>query len=624
MAVMDALLLLPLLTLLSGTLLATAEQLPDSYVLLPLTGSATYNGIELPNGTALLASFSCAPTYASTACSGHGSCYLLLDSAANASQPFIQAAAGQPIRASRSSLDTYGIDDSTQLPTAVCVCDSGWSGRGDYINHSALDGDSCQVQQSVVTGLCITGIVLFSILAVIAIHRLLRWYVWHTASLLTPSIINQTVSGAGNRVSVRPSQSSEEDAKANGPIKHTAPQPMSPHNNTPSSASLDTPTGASVTGRPPAAAPTLSPNNTTRQTPHSRARTVLGASPIHYTTQAQRQALWRNNLKHITFVHPFCSLIVAGCVLAYYVLRLTTTHTIGTSYIMSALIYVQHQPFCIAISIGTANNLSLAATFTRTTTGTTGLSTVIRAAKRYLMGLCVYSCFGWLLVWFIPAFPDSQQTLSILVLVFGFLPDLLIGPISVTATRRITAALIRHLELLSAEQQNERRKAYKKLRSFAYIITALVAANGVFCLIFACSAVLRQAGMPLFGLAWHLTTFFILGVRLLLLRPPVRKGLGASVAVQPVSPVAAGTVGAVRGINYVDGRILVSPAHSGAAAAESVLSAAPTSKPPRSAMGGMGGLEEVGDGLNGSATTPTRASKRDSATGVMVESGFDS
>ena len=495
---------------------AAAAQLPDSYVLLPLTA------FDTNNATALVAAYHCTPTYASTPCSGHGSCYLLLDGAANASQPFLQAAATQPLLVGDSALDTAGLDSATPLPAGVCVCEAGWSGRGDYISHWALSGDSCQVQQSAVAGLCITGIVLFSMLIVLALHRLLRWHAWHLACLSTPNSSQAVAAGPDTRTSDRPSESSDADSNTNATLVHVAPPPLSPNRHT----------------RP--ATSTLSINVAVRQTPYSKARTLTSTAPYVPTTQSQRQALWLKNVQHITFVHPFCSLIVGGCVLAYYVLRLSTTATIGSSYIMSALMYVQHQPFCVAITMGTANNLSLAAAFTRTTTGATGLSTVIRAAKRYLMGLCVYSLFGWLLVWFVPAYPSSQQTLGVLVLLLGFLPDLLIGPISVTATRRVTAALVRHLELLSVEHQNERRTAYKKLRSFAYIITAVVTVNAVFCLIFVCSAELRQSGLPLFALAWHLTIFFILLVRLLLLRPPVRNGAFAT-AVHPASPVAAAT-----------------------------------------------------------------------------------
>ena len=289
------------------------------------------------------------------------------------------------------------------------------------------------------------------------------------------------------------------------------------------------------------------------------------------------------NLRHICFVHPFCSLIAGSCSLAYFIMRLTTTNVIGNSYAMSALMYFQHQPFCVAISLGAANNLSMAAAFTRTATGATGLSETIRAAKRYMFGLCVYGVLGWAVVWFFPAYHDSQQELAIFVLLFGYFPDLLIGPISVLSNYRVTAALVRNLEHLPQQQQEERRKAYKKLRSFAYVITVVVGFNGLCCLIFACSSTLRQTGAPLYALAWHLTIFFILLVRLLLLKPPVRKGMAAAVATVhpaasgPVSAAAAGAVvkGQFGSPSVPSGRLIVS--HKVAASAEAVVAIAVSS-----------------------------------------------
>ena len=619
MAGMASLLLLTALAAVS-THKARAQQLPDSFVLLPLSAFTD------SNQTTLVSDYNCDASYASSPCSGHGSCYLLLDSAANSTQPFVNAVAVQPTPVSQSSLDTYGVDSSARLPAAVCVCDSGWTGRGDYINHDALSGDSCHVNQSVVVGLCITGIVVMSLLVIVALHRLFRWSVWHVSCL---SAISGPTAGKGEtRVSAHSYHSSEEaDARVNDTTKHnSAPQPLSPRTHTPSHA---TQAASSVTGRPPPLN-TASPVLATRQALQTtKARATLGTNeqPVVYATQAQRQALWIRNLSHITFVHPFCSLLVGSSVLTYLILRLTTAQTIGNSYILSALMYVQHQPFCVAISMGTANNLAMAASFTRTTTGATGLSTVIRAAKRYLMGLCVYSFFGWLLLWFIPAYHSSQQTLAVLILLLGFLPDLLIGPISVSATQRVTAALVRHLELLSAEQQHERRTAYKKLRSFSYIITAIVAANGAFCVVFACSAVLRQSGLPLFALAWHLSMFLILVVRLLLLKPPYRNGASTAVTVHPTSPGSL-TI-AVRGVTASNatspsaGRLPLTPA--GKWSAEPITAASATQKPALSVA--VPGLEEVGDGRSYSGAmplVPLVSTKRDSATGVMVESGFDS
>ena len=525
---------------------SAAVPLSATSVLLPL---AAFTG----NNTALVSAYACAPSYASTPCSGHGGCYLLLDSAANTSQPFIQAATVQPTLVSGSSLDTDGIDGSTPLPAAVCVCDSGWTGRGDFINHSALDGDSCHVQQSAVVAQCVTGVVMMSLLLVLATYRLTRWYAWHAACAASAGGAAATSGVETQASSGHPSHSSEDEAEGRvaditsqhivGPL---SPQhPLSPHYDS-SALSEAAPIASSVTDRQATSNQhTLSPNFTVRQTPHSKPRTTqsspgAGTRVLHSPQpQPQREGVLLKHMKHISFVHPFCSLVVGGCVLSYFVLRLTTDHVVGNSYLLSALLYVQYQPFVVAVSLGTYNNLQMAATFTRTTTGATGLSTAIRAAKRYLLCLCFYSLFGCQLLWFIPAYPARQQLLSVLVLLFGFLPVLLIGPISVITTQRVTAALLRHMESLSAEQQQQRRTAYKKLRTFSLIITAIVGLDAAFCLLFACDAALRQAGMPLFALGWHLSMCLILLVRLLLLRTPARAAASTAVAVHPVSPQLA-------------------------------------------------------------------------------------
>ena len=616
---MGALLLLALLALAARQ--AAAAHLPDSYVLLPITAFTN-------NISTLIAAYTCNPIYASTPCSGHGSCHLLLDSTANISQPFIQAATVQPVFVSQSSLDTSGMNGATTVPAAVCVCDSGWTGRGDFINHYALDGDSCHVQQSIVTGLCVVGVGQISFLVFLALYRLLRWYAWHTACLSAPSSVQ--VVAVDTLLSDRPSRSSDvvDVHKASDTTGRAAQRPTVSVNDTStaSQASPSTPTTVSSTAhQTPATLPLSPPNLSTRLSPNPKARITLPAPPVVYTTAAQRRALWLRNLQHITFVHPFCSLIVGCCILAYFVLRLTSTLTIGHSYTMSVLIYVQHQPFCVAISIGTANNLKMAATFTRTATGATGLSTVIRAAKRYLLWLCVYGFFGWLLLWFMPAFPDSQQTLAVLVLIFCFLPDLLIGPISVWATRRVTAALVRHLDILSAEQQAERRTASKKLRSFSYMITGLVAANGMFCLLFACSAVLRQSGLPLFTLVWHMTIFLVLVFRLLLLRSPVRTGAGAAAVVHPASPVAAGAVAGTRAAGGSSRGRFIGPrtdsGSTGSVDSETAINKTAVPLSARSTVGG--GSAEVGPGRSVSAAVAAvlmMANKRDSESGVRMDS----
>ena len=245
-------------------------------------------------------------------------------------------------------------------------------------------------------------------------------------------------------------------------------------------------------------------------------------------------------MRHITFVHPFCSLLVAACALTYYVMRLTSDRTIGSDYVLSAVVYVEHQPFCVAMGMAAANNLKLAAALTRTQPGAGGVSRIIRAVERYHVALCFYSLVGWITVWLVPAYPSHQQPLSIAMILLAFFPDVLIGPATVLATRRVTAALIQNLDWLTAAQQQERRTVYRKLRNFSTMIALLVSANAAVLILLAISNSVRQAGLPLYALAWHLSSFFILGVRLLLLKAPRRRA-AATATVHPGHAARTGT-----------------------------------------------------------------------------------
>ena len=509
-----------LLTALTASLAhqAGAQQLPDSFALLPLSAFTD------SNHTTLVSDYNCDASYASSPCSGHGSCYLLLDSAAPNSQPFIQAAAIPPLPVSQSSLDTYGIDHNTRLPAAVCICDSGWTGRGDYINHHALDGDSCHINHSVVVGLCITGIVLSSLLALLALRRLSQWCVWHSASLSHTT--------AAQRLTQINNSPTTVDRKPTERRSHT------PSAEVDYSVSRDAPAAARLS----TAASNQQATTSVNQPPTactSDNRTGPQPAPATRATcwQRRRDALLKD-VRHITFVHPLCSLIVAACILVYYTLRLTSSHTIGSDYVLSAFLYVGHQPFCVAMGMAAANNLQLAAAFTRSQPGASGLSHVIRAAERYHIALCFYSFLGWIVIWLVPAYPDQQQSLGVAILMLCFFPDLLIGPTTVFANRRVTAALIQNLESLTAEQQNERRTVYRKLRNFSWMIMVIVVVNGVMCVLLAASASLRQAGLPLYSLVWPLTVpVLVLGLRLLLLKMPRRNP--SSAAVHPTASPAA-------------------------------------------------------------------------------------
>ena len=512
--------------MLSAPSVVAAGSLPNSFVLLPLSSFAI-------NAT-LVTNFSCSPSYASAPCSGHGACFLLLNAADNTSQPLLNVSSARPLPAASSALDTYGIDNSTRLPAAVCVCDSGWTGRGDYLSHGALDGDSCGIDQTAVDALCAVGIVLFTVLLLLALHRLSGWLRWYRHSAdgdVAAILLSQISSDAA------PEPTKSHRSRTNNGVVAASPIAVSPRGG------AVAPLTGTGTGSPfhYNTGKVKSPTAGRLTATHRAGGSGLDGGPPTSRAAAYRKAgggsggsRWAA-FGHISFVHPLCSILFALSTAVFFLLRLTTHMRLGDSYVMSALAYASQNAYYVGVCVATYHTLRLAASITRTQTGAGGLSAVIRRVRVAIVALVGYSLVAWLLMFLLPSFQHAQQTTSVLVLTVLHLPVWAIAVLSLTATRRITATLVQHIDKLSAQQREARMAVYRKLRSQSNTVLVMVTLNVAVCLVLASSSFLRQSGQPYMHLFTQYFCWLTLSVRLLLIQPPG----GAAATVAPHSPPAA-------------------------------------------------------------------------------------
>ena len=508
-----------LLLLASVAEAAATSTLPPTFILLPLSSFSN---------ASLIAPYNCNPVLTSRSCNGHGDCHLLLDGQADYAQLYVNSSTADPIPAWETSLDVHGIDADTLLPAAVCLCDTGYTGRGDYISYYALDGDSCGINRPAIVALCSLGIVEFTIVLLLAFHRLYRWHVWHEASVADSANWTRTFADVDSYPS---------SGHHHGNEPNNVPPILSPVTHTNSSSrvaeavSTLTPSAGTPSPKADPATPTgpLHPTRSHRRTPtigggpiriHARAATE--GSTVVVKTKSQRRQLLYRHLGHITFLHPLLSVAVALLSITLFALRAGTDWTLNVSYTMSVLLYVQHVTFLLASSLAVLNTLRAASAITRTqtgvTAGVTGLSTVNRWAKRCLAGLCVYASIVCLLVFLVRADNSQQQLITQLNLCICYTPISILGLVSVVATRRITGSLVLHLDLLSAQQQRDRLEMARKLRRQSLMKACLLSANTLASFVLALEPQFRQVGVPYFALIIQTSTAIILAGRLLLLR----------------------------------------------------------------------------------------------------------
>ena len=457
--------------LLAWSSASPVRALPSSWILLPIPAIVDTN---------LTAGYDCQPTYTAAPCAGNGDCYLLLDSDSAASDPFLQSATVPPIPVNLSTL--AHIHGNIALPAAVCLCYDGYTGRGDYVDHDANDGDSCAVYQPIINSLAASGCALFSLLILLALVRLRGWYVWHRSTVL-----------AAAALTAHP------------------PSPKSPP------LKLDALLSPSASHASPAALVTSPISSQAQQTDavrsQSRASTLIST---HVDLESRRRTRLVRHLKHESFIYPSLALALSIGSLTYCVLRLTTSLSIGNSYAMSAVIYLQHIPYIAASCLGMAGTVQLATSVAKLKSGVD-----IAVVKKCLLGLCAYQFVAWLALFFLlHHFGGHQQLVVQLFLLLCLCPDFLLGPITVLAVRRINRALLTNLDSLSAMQQQQRRLAHQKVMRMAASVAILTLGNSVVCLWLTADSQSRQTGLPYYAFVWHYSVFVLIGVRLAEVQPP--------------------------------------------------------------------------------------------------------
>ena len=458
--------LLRLLLLLTAFAAGNADTLPAALVLLPLSSFAQ---------ASLIAPFNCNPIYGSSPCNGHGDCYLLLDSSAPLSHSFLNTSYAPPIPAYETSLDTETLNADTPLPVAVCLCHSGWTGRGDYINHYAMDGDSCGISRTAITALSSLSIIEFTVILLLALHRLYHWYLWHAASVTDSG--NPAPALAAEAESQHSSAEEENNIhnsnnESNQSV-HPHSSPITHHRSVSRAAD-----GALLVNAPPRAmspSPPLdilaSPTRAPRAIQRIQVRAAGGQDgAVVIKSKGRKQHLLYRHMTHITFLHPLLSAAMATILIAYFGIRVGTDSTLGNSWTMSVLSYVYNIPFLWACSVAVLNTLRAASAITRTQTGAKGLSTVNQWARRCLIGLGAYSSIVGLLVFLVRSDNSQQQLMAILSLCLCFTPISILCLVSVVATNCITRALVQHLDQLSPQQQLDRLVVYGKLRHQSHLL----------------------------------------------------------------------------------------------------------------------------------------------------------
>ena len=130
-------------------------------------------------------------------------------------------------------------------------------------------------------------------------------------------------------------------------------------------------------------------------------------------TCRQRRVLLRAHLLHINFLHPLCALLLAALSIAFFAIRLCTEQTVGVHYGMSVLVYLQHVPYKVCVTLGVVNTLTMCG-------GILGkqhrqLRSLIATARRCLALLVVYGLFSYVIVLLVRADSGQQQLLSRLV-----------------------------------------------------------------------------------------------------------------------------------------------------------------------------------------------------------------
>ena len=145
-----------------------------------------------------------------------------------------------------------------------------------------------------------------------------------------------------------------------------------------------------------------------------------------------------------------------------WAMRLTTNQRIGQSWPITLLYILYVQSFQVACSIAIYTTTKLALSIARKVVGP-GVTTLSGLLKRLKVGMYA-GCGVCVVIWVIPlmclvAFPEWEQPLVGIILVFANAPFYVLGLIHAAGSQRIKAALTTGMETISPAQRKLREGA---------------------------------------------------------------------------------------------------------------------------------------------------------------------
>ena len=485
---------------LCSPLLATATPTPPaSWALLPVSSLATFYQQQ----------YNCdihvSPTQ--LPCSGHGTCLLLLDVAANASVAVLHSSSASPQPLSQWPLDQPNLAYLSP-PLTLCSCDSDWTGRSMFLNRHATDADTCVISLNAVMGLNIFALIVSSYGAVISFARLWEW-------------------GQKARAKV-----SRQNRQLRG--ETVAQSAMSPTNR---------PT--LITQQPPLtarqqSAPPLSPSNQP-QSPTSNATSNSSSNSTSTTLNMARSSLthWLREARDSSFHAPAVILsFFLGCLAVFPPLLADKRTVLGQSLSVDFFEVWASCMFGIIVCVTVHSILKLSSQVRKMDVRDQAMMRAINERLRVVCGVsCVVSISVIQLTFIMDAHAELIDVLITTIMLARSAPYWVLAFVYVYYSGEVCRTLLHGIETLNHQQQSDRRSVVRKLKLSRYVFAYIASTH--------CTAILIIAFWPVahsyipygFYLEWASCASICIA-RLSLLRPANNNGAKKTnqVAAAPAIP----------------------------------------------------------------------------------------
>ena len=494
-------------------------QLPSTHAQLLLLPSSSLQDPTLRN------TYSCTPPSSEslnlTPCSNHGTCYLLFDNSSTSYSQFLNTSIASPLPWDSLSIDYFGIDLSSDLPIAVCACDDGWTGRGDWISHYGKDGNTCHLNELAVTALFSVYACVFFSLFLFCLYKLYLWRSWC--------------------ISVDQQQSAKKKAANTEVTPASPPKPIRQFLVSPCShvKSLSTtpeisdhqPTIKITYTLPPISKteplPPLLPSLNTRPFSPSLIQTPMHALVTRPSkTMEQRQVMW-TRMKMISFTHPLVTAIICIFALCFIIGRLTTGIVLAKSHVWIFFIMGFFVGYMIAVNAAVVNTVRLSVNITRDSTNHESLAAIMRRVRTTAVLLTFISLLTWCLLPVLYYYPNDQDYIIAVIFIAGNAPYSLAGVAHALYTKKIKTVLMAGMNNLNAQQQQARLTSLNTLTEHGKVVRIVTVLSTVGNTFAAVWPPLRQYSQYILFLQW-LAPLIICTVRLLIISTPKKVGVAAN------------------------------------------------------------------------------------------------